>query len=120
LVLTPVVLVLVRGLLKSIAERWHLDGVLKYEAKVEELVVKGIRAAEKKSMAAIKKGGADQKTPGEEKLSMTLEFVNNTLRANNLPEKAGKELAMLVEAKLFDGAKELPGTGTTPAELTEG
>lgn len=104
-VLTPVFLVLVRGLMVAAAKKWHLDGALKYEAKVEALVLKGIKAAEKKSMTAVKRGDKDDKTHGEEKLAMVLEFVNSTLKANGLPEKGGKELAMLIEAKLFDGGE---------------
>ncbi len=101
-VLTPVLLVLARGLMQAAAKKWHLESVLKYEAKVEALVLKGIKAAEKKSMTAVKRGDSDSKTPGEEKLAMVLEFVNSTLKANGLPEKGGEELAMLIEAKLFD------------------
>ncbi len=110
-VLTPVLLVLARGLMAAAAKKWHLESVLKYEAKVEALVLQGIKAAEKKSMTAIKRGNNDNKTPGEEKLAMVLEFVNSTLKANGLPEKGGEELAMLIEAKLFDNREVLLLTG---------
>ena len=106
-VLTPVVLMLARGLMQAAAKKWHLEGVLKYEDKVEELVLKGIKGAEKKAMNALKKAGDDdEKTAGEEKLQMAIDFVNATLKANGLPEKGGEELAMLIESKLFDGAKD--------------
>jgi hypothetical protein len=116
LVLTPVVLVLVRGVLRAIAKKWHLESVLQYEEKVEELVLTGIQAAEKKSMTAIKKGGSDAKTPGEEKLAMVLDYVNTTLRANGLPEKGGQQLATIVESKLFGGAK-LPADPVALSEI---
>ena len=115
---TPIVLMLVRGLIRAAAKKWHLESVLKYEDKVVSLVLTGIKAAEKKSMSAMKKARerdkGKAKTPGEEKLAATLEFVNNTLKANNLPEKGGKELAVLIESALFDGAKD------KPAEAVEG
>jgi hypothetical protein len=117
---TPILLMLASGLMKAAAKKWNLESALTYEGKVVGLVLKGIKAAEKKSMSAIKKAGDknEAKTPGEEKLAMTMEFVNNTLTANNLPEKGGKELAMLIESALFDGAKEKPAA--EPATLTEG
>lgn len=113
---TPIVLMLVRGLIRAAAKKWHLESVLKYEDKVVSLVLTGIKAAEKKSMSAVKRAGDKDKakTPGEKKLADTLEFVNNTLRANNLPEKGGEELAVLIESALFDGAKD------KPAEAVEG
>ena len=107
-VLTPVILVMARGLMRAAAKKWSLESALKYEGKVEALVLRGIKAAEKKSMTAITRGGEDKETPGQEKLVMVIEFVNATLKANNLPEKGGSELAMLVESLLFDGAKEQP------------
>jgi len=119
---TPILLMLASGLMKAAAKKWNLESALKYEGKVVGLVLKGIKAAEKKSMGAIKRAAEADKdkarTPGEEKLAMTMEFVNNTLKANNLPEKGGKELAVLIESALFDGAKEKPAD--KPAELTEG
>jgi hypothetical protein len=111
-VMTPVLLMLARGLMRAAAKKWHLESVLKYEEKVEALVLKGIKAAEKKAMTAVKR--EEELTSGEAKLAMTMEFVNATLKANNLPEKGGKELAMLIESKLFDGAEK-----PVPAELTE-
>jgi hypothetical protein len=103
-VLTPVLMLLVNKGLNMMAKKWNLTAVLVYEDKVDALVLKGIKAAEHKSLAAIKKGG--DKTPGEKKLDDTMKFVNAQLKALKLDEKAAKELAMLVEAKLFDGAKE--------------
>ena len=103
-VLTPVLLVLARGLLQAAAKKWHLDWALKYEDKVDDLVVKGIKAVEKKALSAAK---ANQpKTTSEKKLEEVVVWVNSQLKVNNLPEKAGNELAMIVESKLFDGVEK--------------
>jgi hypothetical protein len=112
-VLTPVLLMLTRGLMQAAAKKWHLEGVLKYEEKVEALVLKGIKGAEKKAMNAIKNADdGEEETANEAKLKMAMDFVNATLKANGLPEKGGDELAMLIESKIFDGAKK-----AAPAEL---
>ena len=50
-VLTPVVLMLVRGSLKALAKKWDLEGALKYDEKVDELVLKGIKAVTTLKMA---------------------------------------------------------------------
>lgn len=110
-ILTPVLLALVHYGLRLIAKKWHLEQALVYEDKVDELVLKGIKAAEQKSLAAIKKGG--DPTPGEQKLADVLEFVNAQLKALKLDEKAANELKMLVESKLFDEKASVP---VTPAE----
>ena len=121
-VLTPVLLMLTRGLMQAAAKKWHLESALKYEEKVEALVLRGIKGAEKKAMNAIKAAddGEDKaETENEAKLKMAMDFVNATLLANGLPEKGGDELAMLIESKIFDGAKT-PGVETAaPVELTE-
>ena len=101
---TPIVLMLVNRSLKALAKKWDLEDALKYDDKVDELVLKGIKAVEQKSLAAVKKGA--DRTAGEEKLDQAMKFVNAQLQAMNLPEKGGDELAMLIESKLFDGAKE--------------
>jgi hypothetical protein len=97
-------MLLVNKGLNMLAKKWNLQSALVYEDKVDELILKGIKAAEQKSLAALKKGG--EKTPGEKKLDDAMKFVNAQLRALKLDEKAANELAMLVESKLFDGAKE--------------
>lgn len=102
-IITPVVTLVLSLLLRRLAKKWHMEEVLKYDDKVDELVIKGIKAAEKKSMAALAKGG--ELTPGEKKMDAAMKFVNAQLTAMKLPEKASEELSMLVEAKLFDGAK---------------
>lgn len=117
-VLTPVLLMLTRGLMQAAAKKWHLESALKYEDKVEALVLKGIKGAEKKAMNAIKKAGdGAEKTENEAKLQMAIDFVNATLKANGLPEKGGDELAMLIESKIFDGAKTPGAEKAAPAEL---
>lgn len=102
-IITPVVVLIVNGLLKKLATKWHMESALKYDDKIDELVLKGIKAAEQKSLAAVAKGG--EMTPGEKKLDLTMKFVNAQLAAMNLPQKATDELSMLVEAHIFDGAK---------------
>ncbi len=102
-VLTPVLLFLVHYGLRMVAKRWNLESVLVYDDKVDDLVLKGIRAAEQKSLAALKKGG--DKTGGDKKLDDVLQFVNAQLKALKLDEKAANELKMLVESKLFDETK---------------
>lgn len=103
-ILTPVLMLLVNKGLNMMAKKWNLQSALVYEDKVDELILKGIKAAEQKSLAALKKGG--ERTPGEKKLDDAMKFVNAQLRALKLDEKASNELSMLVESKLFDGAKE--------------
>jgi hypothetical protein len=109
-VLTPVLLVLVHYGLRLLAKKWGLEQVLVYEDKVDELVLKGIKAAEQKSLTAVKKGG--DPTPGEQKLDDVLKFVNAQLKALGLDQKAADELKMLVESKLYD---EKPSQPELPA-----
>lgn len=112
-ILTPVLLTLVHYGLRLIAKKWHLEQALVYEDKVEDLILKGIKAAEQKSMAAVKRGG--EATEGEKKLDNVLQFVNAQLRALKLDQKAADELKMLVESRLFD---EKPST-VAPAPARE-
>lgn len=100
---TPVALLIVNGVLKKLKDKWHLDASQAYDDKIDELVLKGIKAAEQKSLASVAKGG--DMTPGQQKLDQAMKFVNAQLAAQNLPQKATDELSMLVEAHLFDGAK---------------
>ena len=58
------------------------------------------------SLTALKKDS--DKTAGEAKLAEAMQFVNAQLNHMKLPEKASTELSMLIESKLFDGAKEKP------------
>lgn len=102
-ILTPVALVIVNGLVKKLASKWHMEAALAYDDKIDELVLKGIKAAEQKSLTAVAKGG--DMTPGQQKLDQAMKFVNSQLVAMNLPQKASDELSMLVEAHIFDGAK---------------
>lgn len=108
-VLTPVLLVLVHYALRMLAKKLNMEHALIYEDKVDELILKGIKAAEQKSLSAVKKGG--EKTEGEKKLDAVLKFVNAQLTALKLDEKAATELAMLIEAKLYD---EKPATPALP------
>lgn len=110
---TPAILVVVGRLMHKLASKWHLDSLLVYENKVDELVVKGIQAVENKSMAVVAKGGSA--TPGEQKLDAAMKFVNSQLDALGLPQKAASELSMLVEAHLFNGASDQPTPAPTPA-----
>jgi hypothetical protein len=102
-IVTPVITLFVSMLLRRLAKKWHMEGALKYDEKVDELVLKGIKAVENKSLAAVKKGG--EMTPGQKKLDEAMKFVNAQLIAMKLPEKAAAELSMLIESHLFDGAK---------------
>ncbi|HUV14318.1 MAG TPA: hypothetical protein VMY18_11800 [Acidobacteriota bacterium] len=110
LIITPVAVMLVNRMLQKLAKRWHMEGALQYDQKVDELILKGIKAVENKSLSAVKKGG--EMTPGEKKLDEAMKFVNAQLMAMKLPEKAATELSMLIESHLFDGAKvkEIGGT----------
>lgn len=103
MVLTPVVTLFVGVMMRKLAKKWHLEEALKYDAKVDELVLKAIRAVEQKSLSAAKKGGS--MTPGEKKLDEAMKFVNSQLIAMKLPAKATEELSMLIESHLFDGKK---------------
>jgi len=105
-VLTPVVLLLVNRAMQAAAKKWHLESALKYDDKVDELVLKGIKAVEQKSLKAVKSDA--EKTGGQQKLDEAMKFVNAQLNAMKLPEKATSELSMLIESKLFDGAKVKP------------
>ena len=112
-IMTPPILVIVGRLMHKLASKWHLESLLVYETKVDELVVKGIQAVENKSMAAVAKGG--EPTPGEQKLDAAMKFVNAQLDALGLPQKASNELSMLVEAHLFKGASDQPAPDPAPA-----
>lgn len=113
-IVTPVITLFVSMLLRRLAKKWHMEGALKYDEKVDELVLKGIKAVEQKSLAAVKKGG--EMTPGQKKLDEAMKFVNAQLMAMKLPEKAASELSMLIESKLFDGAKAKPLADGAAAE----
>lgn len=117
-ILTPVVLLLVNKGLQLAAKKWDLQSALMHSDKVDELILKGIKAVEQKSLAAVKKGG--EKTPGQQKLDDAMKFVNAQLAAMKLPEKASNELAMLIESKLFDGAKKKPALPETESTDEEG
>lgn len=110
-VITPVLLMFVNRGLTIMAKRWNLDEALVYQDQIDDLILKGIKAAEKKSLNAVKKGG--EVTPGEEKLGSVLKFVNAQLEGMGLPQKAATELETLVEAKLFDGVKDTRATTVT-------
>lgn len=112
-VVTPPIMVVVGGLLRKLATQWHLQNLLTYENKIDDLVLKGIQAVEQKSLAAVQKGGSP--TPNEQKLADVMKFVNAQLDALGLPEKAASELSMLVEAALFGGAKVQPAPPMEPA-----
>jgi len=116
-ILTPPILVIVGRLMHKLAQKWHLDSLLVYEDKVDELVVKGIQAVEQKSLVAVKKGG--DPTPNEQKLDAAMKFVNAQLDALGLPQKASNELSMLVEAHLFNGASGQPTPDPTPASADQ-
>jgi len=117
-IITPVALVFVNRALKLAARKWDLEEAFAYEDKVEDLILKGIRAAEQKSLAASRKD--EPLTPGEEKLDMVLKFVNSNLESMKLPQKAGDQLAMLVEAKIFEGGKEKALPAAPPVAAGEG
>lgn len=112
MIVTPPLTVFVGLMFKKIASKWHLEGALQYEDTVNELVIKGIKAAEQKSIAAVKKGG--QKTAGEQKVEDALKFVRAQLVAMKLPDKAASELVTLIEAHVFAGAKDKPNALPAP------
>ena len=116
MIVTPPATVFVGLLFKRLAKKWHLEAALVYEDKVDELVIKGIKAAEQKSLAAVKKGG--EKTPNEKKLEEALQFVNSQLASLKLPQKAADQLSNLIEAHLYAGAKdkELPAPAPTDTQ----
>jgi hypothetical protein len=116
-IITPVITLFVSMLLRRLAKKWHLEGALKYDEKVDELILKGIKAVEQKSLSAVRKGG--EMTPGQKKLDEAMKFVNAQLMAMKLPEKAASELSMLIESKLFDGAKGKEIAGAVAAKPDE-
>ena len=101
-VITPILLLFVHKLVSVLAKKWHLEELEKYNAQLDELIIKGIKAIEQKSLTAVKLGR--DKTSSEKKLEECIKWVNEKLVAEGLPGKAGSELAMLIEAKLFGGA----------------
>lgn len=102
-IVTPLVTYFVSIAMQKLSKRWHLENVIKYNERVNALILQGIQAVEQRSMAAVKKGG--EKTSGEQKLDEVMKFVNAQLAEMKLPQKAAGELAMIVEAHLFNGAK---------------
>lgn len=116
MIVTPPAVAFVGLLFHKLAKKWHLEAALVYEDKVDELVIKGIQAAEQKSIAALKKNG--EKTAGEKKVEETLQFVNAQLAAMKLPEKAAAELKTLVESHIFAGAKDKPVAPAVSVDVT--
>ena len=104
-VVTPVLLCLAHRALDAMAKRGKLQAAVADEDTVDELSLKGIKAAEKKARNALKTE-PEKKTDGQKKLEEAMQFVNAQLRALKLDEKASSELIMLIEAKLFDGASK--------------
>jgi hypothetical protein len=115
MIITPPLTVFVGLLFRKLAKKWNLETAMQYDSKVDELVIKGIQAAEQKSIAAVRKGG--EKTPNEKKLEEALKFVNSQLTSLKLPQKASDQLSYLIEAHLFAGAKDrsLPAPAPAPA-----
>lgn len=103
MIITPVFATFVSLAMARLMKKWNLDSAVKYDDKVNELVIRAIKGVEQKSMSAVKRGG--DMTPGEKKLDEAMKFVNAQLQAMKLPQKASDELSMLVESKLFDGVK---------------
>lgn len=105
-IISPPLVALAGWGLQKLAKKWKMEEALKYEDKVDDLVLKAIKAMEKKSLNAVKRGG--ERTPGQKKLEGAMKFVNNQLRSLKLPQKAADELVDLIEAQLYDGAKARP------------
>ena len=70
-VLSPVVLLLVHRGVQLAAKKWHLEAALQFESKLDQLILKGIKAAEQKSLNAVK--GGSEKTPSEKKLQEVID-----------------------------------------------
>lgn len=109
IVCTPILLMMARGLMKKMAEKLHLEGMLVYQDKIDDLVTKGIQAAEQKALNAVKDDGT--RTTGAQKLDSVLEFVTKEMNDLGLPEKAADQLKTIVESKVF----EMKGTELVPA-----
>ena len=82
------------------AKRWHLESVLQYEDKVDDLILKGIKAVEQKSLAALKKDS--DKTAGEAKLDEAMKFVNAQLdKIIDFIRKDGRFYLGPIEREMF-------------------
>ena len=102
-IITPAAAFIGNGVVKRISSRWRMDSALKYDNKIDELILKGIKAVEQKSMVLAANG--QDVIPGSKKLDQAVKFVNSQLVDMKLPQKSENELSMLVDAHLFDGAK---------------
>ena len=98
-IIAPVVMVLVRHLVMALAKKFQIESAMTYENKIEDWVQMGIDAAEKASLNVVKTGGA--KTPGQEKLQFVIDFVTAQINQHKLPQKAAKEIAKIVDARLM-------------------
>lgn len=107
-IVAPAIALLLNKLIGAVLSKWHLDGVLSYEAKVNDLVSQGVLAVEKLSINAINAKLPDMKN--EDKVKTVVDFVNKQLADHGLTQKAADDLKMYVESKLMqmnlDGAPQ--------------
>ena len=99
-VLTPIVMMYVHKLMTEINKRWKLENSAEYEAQISDLVITAIKGIEQKTENIVDDALKTQK--GKEKLQEAITWVNNELAHRNLPQLPPEQLAMKIEAKLWD------------------
>jgi hypothetical protein len=101
-ILTPLLVLLVRRLLKLIEDKTKLDIAGHYEVVIDDLVHRGIAYAEQQAKNALK---ADKPLKSEDKKSLAVNMVMQQIKNFGLAEMASDRIAELVEAHLFDEKK---------------
>lgn len=99
-VITPIIMMYTHKLMTALAHRWNLQNAAEYEAQVAQLVETAIKGLEQKAITLAKD---NLKTPeGKAKLDEAISWVNGELEARKLRPVTPTQLAMKVEAKLWD------------------
>lgn len=98
-VLTPLLVVLVRRLLRLLEDKTNMELAEKHELLVDELVRKGISYAEEQANKALKAG---KPINSDDKKSAAVKMVMDQLEEMNLHRTAAEKIAEKVESRLND------------------
>lgn len=98
LVATPLVLLLVRKLVRVLEDKTKINVAERHESMIDDWVSKGIAYAHEQGRKALKSG---RKPPsGEKKKIEAVEFISEALKNTGVVSLGSDALAKLVEAKL--------------------
>jgi hypothetical protein len=99
-VITPPIMMYTHKLMMALANRWKLENAAEYDSQVSALVETAIKGIEQKAIAVT--SDLLKSESGKKKLEEAIAWVNNELAQRNLPPVPPAQLAMKVEAKLWD------------------